>query len=188
MSDVPPRPALVNPPCPLLPPVTERHDHSLTRRHGGDKGPAFYLDALRYAQLQWMAGKPAQAVLQLDKAWMADIPRDAAVLADHPSPYAALVWILRHSAHGDRGFLGNPVRHFQHLASRMSGPRSEIRTWRAWCGLHLAERTLPAAAFPRDGRQIAREGLWIPGFGTALGAIARSGWPGEAAAVRTALA
>lgn len=187
MSAFPPRSAVVNLPCPLLPAVTELHDHSLTRRHGEDKGPAFYVDALRYAQSQWMAGKPAQAVLQLDKAWMADLARDSAVLVDHPSPYAALVWILRRSVAGDCGFLGNPVRHFQHLASRMSGPRAGIRTWRAWCGLHLAERALPASAFPRDGRQIAREGLWIPGFETAVAAIARSGWPGEAAAARAAL-
>lgn len=186
MSPETPPPAAVNPPCPLLPAVEEIHDFTLTRRHRGDKGPAFYLDALRYSQSLWMEGKPAQAVLQLDKAWMADLAPDSPVLATHPPPYAALVWILRQAAGGGRGYLGNPVRHFQHLASRMSGPRPEVRSWRAWCGLHLAERVLPLADYPRDGRQVAREGLWIPGFHASLGAIARFGWAGEVDAVRLA--
>jgi hypothetical protein len=163
----------VNPPCPWLPPVAEIHDFTLTRRHGGDKGPEFYQDALCYGQSQWISGKPAQAILQLDKAWMAEIP------GDHPPPYQALVWILRMAAEGNRGYLGNPVRHFQHLASRMSGPRSEIRSMRAWLCFHLAERVLPGAAFPRDGRQIAREGLWIPSFEWSRNAVARHGWPAE---------
>lgn len=153
----------------------------LTRRHGARRDAAFYQDALRYAHSQWISGKPAQAILQLDKAWMADLTdTDVAELAKHPPPYQALVWILRRAALGNCGFLGNPVRHFQHLASRMSGPRGEIRAWRAWLCLHLAERVLPAAGFPRDGRQMAREGLWLPNCNRALAAVARGGWPGEA--------
>ncbi len=176
----------MNRPCPWLPPVSELHDFSLTRRHGGDRGAEFYQDALRYAQSLWISGKPAQALLQLDKAWMADVPADDPVLGVHPPPYRALVWILRRSAAGNCGYLGNPVRHFQHLASRMSGPRGGIRAWRAWACLHLAERVLPPAGFPRDGRQIAREGLWIPNFTAALVAIAASGWTGEAFAAERA--
>jgi hypothetical protein len=159
--------------------VSEIHDYTLTRRHGRERGAEFYEDALRYAQSQWIAGKPAQAILQLDKAWMADLSGNEPVLVAHPPPYQALLWILQMSSSGNCGYLGNPVRHFQHLASRMSGPRSEIRSWRAWLCLHLAERVLRGAGFPRDGRQIAREGLWIPGFECARNAVATLGWLAE---------
>jgi hypothetical protein len=170
---------LHNPPCPWLPEVVEIHDHSITRRHGNVKGPDFYLDALRYAQSQWMAGKPAQAILQLNKSWMAELSGDEPVLRTNPPPYRALVWILQNSASGNCGYLGNPVRHFQHLASRMSGPRTEIRSWRSWLCFHLAEKILPPDAFPRDGEQIAREGLWIPGFGHACHRVSALGWRNE---------
>lgn len=172
----------MNPSCPWLPEVTQSHDFTITRQHGDARGAAFYQDTLRYAQSLWISGKPAQAVLQLDKAWMADISADDPVLSVHPPPYRALVWILRSAADGNHGYLGNPVRHFQHLASRMSGSRAEIRSWRAWLCLHLAERVLPLAGFPRDGRQIAREGLWIPGFSRSMSAVAAGGWIGESEA------
>jgi hypothetical protein len=180
--------ARVNPPCPLLPAIDRIHDPTLTRRHGADRGAAFYLDALRYAQSQWMSGKPAQAVLQLDKAWMADLAGAPEVLDRHPSPYAALVWILHAATDGTRGFLGNPVRHFQHLASRMSGPRRDVRSWRAWACMHLARKVGPPGAFPHDGRQLVREGLWLPAESATIAALHRHGWPGEAAIVRTAVA
>lgn len=178
----------VNPPCPWLPGAGKSHDFHITRRHGADRGPAFYADALRYSQSQWTSGKPAQAILQLNKAWMADLQAADPVLESHPPPYRALVWILRRCAEADRGYLGNPVRHFQHLASRMSGARGEIRAWRAWLCMHLAERILPCHAYPRDGCQIVREGLWIPGIGRTLGAVHAGGWPGEAAAAQAAMA
>lgn len=173
-------PASANPPCPHLPAVNGAVDHTITRRHGENRGADFYLDALRYAQAQWIAGKPAQAVLQLDKAWMADLEADDPVLAANPSPYAALAWIIRRAADGGCGFLGDPVRHFQHLASRMSGPRGTVRSWRAWCCMHLAERVAPSGVFRRDGRQLAREGLWIPSMNAALAGLALHGWAGEA--------
>lgn len=170
----------VNPACPWLPEISEIHDFTLTRRHGREKGADFYQDALRYAQSLWISGKPAQAVLQLDKAWMADLPAEHPVFVSSPAPYQALVWILRTAASGDRGYLGNPVRHFQHLASRMSGPQSGIRSWRAWLCFHIAERVVPPGRFPRDGRQIGREGLWIPGVGRSLAVVAEHGWSEEA--------
>ncbi len=161
--------------CPWLPGIDEAHDHRITRRHGGERGGAFYQDALRYAQSQWRLGKPAQALLQLDKAWMAE-----PVSACEAAPYRALMWILARSRAGDCGYLGNPVRHFQHLASRMSGPRSELRSLRAWICLHLAERVLPRPEYPRDGRQITRDGLWVPGWRASLARLYRLGNPGEA--------
>jgi len=179
-------PGFSNPPCPWLPRVAEIHDFQITRRHGGERGAAFYQDALRYAQSQWCAGKPAQAVLQLDKAWLADLPPADPVLVCHPPPYRALAWILRRAADGHHGYLGNPVRHFQHLASRMSGERREIRAWRAWFCMHLAGRLLPAG-FPRDGRQLAREGLFIPSMELALARISDLGWHAEPRHARSAL-
>lgn len=170
----------MNPPCPWLPEVDEIHDFTLTRRHGAERSAAFYQDALRYGQSLWISGKPAQAVLQLDKAWMADLAADHPVLEGAPAPYRALVWMMKHAAAGDCGYLGNPVRHFQHLASRMSGPRAEIRSWRAWLCFHMAERVLPPRGFPRDGRQIGREGIWIPGVARSLAGVAEHGWRGEA--------
>jgi hypothetical protein len=178
-----PMSALENPPCPWLPAVTEFYDFSITRRHGANKGVDFYLDALRYAQSLWISGKPAQAILQVNKSLMADLSQDAVVLLAQPPPYQAMVWIIGTAASGNCGYLGNPVRHFQHLGSRMSGPRAELRAWRAWLCFHLAERTLDRASFPRDGEQIAREGLWIPGLHRTLGELEKSGWPGEAGLV-----
>ncbi len=110
---------------------------------------------------------------------MADLTGDEPELWTTPPPYRALVWILEQSATGQCGYLGNPVRHFQHLASRMTGPRAEIRRWRAWLCFHLAETALGGGGFPRDGDQIAREGLWIPSFEQALEKIANLGWKGE---------
>ena len=154
---------------------------------GGGSGARFHRDALRFAQSQWRCGKPAQAILQLDKAWGADLPDGPDDREGFPSPYMALAWIMKTAATGNHGYLGNPVRHFQHLASRMSGPRLEIRAWRAWFCLHLAERLLPPGGFPRDGRQLAREGLFIPSAGSVLAQLARMGWPGEARQARAAL-
>lgn len=179
MIQTPPIPE--NPPCPWLPEISGPHDFTLTRRHGHVKGAEFYLDALRYAQSQWMSGKPAQAILQLNKSWMADLVGDDAILESHPSPYRALVWIMENAASGNHGYLGNPTRHFQHLASRMSGPRAEIRSWRAWLCFHLAEKTLRRADFPRDGEQMAREGLWIPVYRRALDEVSKKGWGRELA-------
>jgi hypothetical protein len=175
---------LKNPRCPWLPEVSETLDFSITRRHGENKGVDFYLDALRYAQSQWLAGKPAQAILQLNKSWMADLAADDPVLLSHPPPYRALRWIIEIAAQGNSGYLGNPVRHFQHLASRMSEPRREIRSWRAWLCFHLAEQILDPARFPRDGEQIAREGLWIPSFQRTLHEVVEKGWPREVAEIR----
>lgn len=166
--------------CPFLPEVDEVLDHTVTRQHGTDRGPVYYRDALRFAQSQWLADKPAQAILQLDKAFMADLGPDDAWLAEDMDPWSAMAWMLDRIRESQSGFAGNPVRHFQHLASRMSGPRPEPRRWRAWVCLHLAERILPAGGFERDGPQIAREGLWIPGLRPSLAALARCGWPGEA--------
>ncbi|QTN33360.1 hypothetical protein HZ994_13900 [Akkermansiaceae bacterium] len=146
--------------CPYLP-----HWEPGTRKaHGLGRGGDFYLDALTFAQGHWLEGKPAQAILQLNRAFSADISGNDPILETWPWPYAALEWMLEQAADGRCGFLGNPVRHFQHLATRMSGPRREVRIVRAWKCFHIARRVLDGkGGFPLDGRQIAREGIFIPG-------------------------
>jgi hypothetical protein len=148
------------PPCPHLPPYSEEKQ----KTHGAGRGASFYLDALTFAQGFWLEGKPAQAILQLNRAFSADLREDDSVLTEWPWPFAALEWILQNAANGECGFLGNPVRHFQHLATRMSEPRREVRVARAWRCFHIARRVLDGKGdFPLDGRQIAREGIFIPG-------------------------
>ena len=152
-----------------------------TRRFGRSYDADFYLAALRYAQSLWLEGKPAQAMLQLNKSLMADLDGSEPVLLDWPLPYAAKIWLMNHAPEGE--FLGNPVRHYQHLATRMSGPRSEVRTWRAWACFHLAEATLQGDDFPRDEEQIEKEALVVPAIDEVLERLAELGLPGEAVLV-----
>ena len=166
-------------PCPWLPPIAGRLGPETTRRHP-EKGAAFYRAALEYAQSQWLDGKPAQAILQINKSFMADLEGDEPVLEQFPPAYRALDWIIGKSWGGTEGFVGNPVRHFQHLASRMSGPHMEIRRWRAWACFHLACHRLEGKGFPKDGVQLATEGLWIPGKERVFHEIGRKGWSREA--------
>ncbi|MFK7852092.1 MAG: hypothetical protein AB8D78_14040 [Akkermansiaceae bacterium] len=145
--------------CPFLP----SYDFSHPKRHGKGRGAAFYLDALRFAQGFWLDGKPAQAILQLNRALSADLDEDDRILEEWPWPFEALEWMLERSADGSLGFIGNPVRHFQHLATRMSGRRKERRVEAAWKCFHISRRVLGRRGdFPLDGRQIAREGIFIP--------------------------
>ncbi len=143
---------MLNPHLPDAPPDL---DPGHTRPHRRDCGPLFHRACLELAQSFWRQGKPAQAILQLNKA--AFVPTLAA-------PYPALVWFLIHRR--PDLFLGNPVRHFQHLASRMSGEHASLRTWRAWACFHLARAILPTTDFPRDEKQIAHEELVIPDLAT----------------------
>ena len=170
----------VLPPCPHLPELSHALDHKVTRVLRAAKCGRFYLAAISYAQSLWMEGKPAQAILQLNQAFMADLRGDEEVLVLYPPPYAALAWILDNRPEGR--FLGNPVRHFQHLATRMSGERKEIRSWRAWACFHLAQSLLPADEFPPDREQIGKEQLVIPDWKYAVERLREDGWPDEAVA------
>ena len=130
-------------PCPLLPvpeqPITARDSKAL----GSDRGVQFYRLCLEYAQTKWQADLPAQALLQLNRAMSADLSGEEDVLSEYPVPYQAVAWMLR--ARPDRRgvFFGNPRRHWQHYATRMSGPRSEVRMWRAWACWFLAKKIRP---------------------------------------------
>ena len=126
-----------------------------TRQHRDECGPHFYRACLEFSQSLWLQKKPAQAILQLNKSFMADISEPKI-----PLPYAAMIWFLENRQ--DDLFIGNPVRHFQHLATRMSGPRAGLRSWRAWACFHLAKQTLPEEEFPIDHEQISNEALILP--------------------------
>jgi hypothetical protein len=90
-------------------------------------------------------------------------------------PYRAIGWILRHGE--TVGFLGNPRRHFQHLATRMSGGETERRIARAWACWELARRVNPA--WEADERQIASEGIVEPSLAEVTADLERHGLPGE---------
>ncbi len=147
-------------PCPYLP----MDGVGKLRRHGLGRGVDFYWDSLCFAQGHWVEGKPAQAILQLNKAFSAELRGDEDVLEDWPMPFAALEWMLDRAADGSCGFLGNPVRHFQHLATRMRGEGKELRRQRAWACFWIARKMLEGRGeFPLDGKQLVREGIFIPG-------------------------
>jgi hypothetical protein len=142
---------------------------------GEDRGEACYLLALTCAQALWQKGLPAQAILMLNRAFSADLRCDETGLTDWPPPYAALRWILEHRREED--FVGNPRRHFQHLATRMSGPRPEVRSWRAWACWAIACAVNPDD--PADEKQIAEEGIVEPELAAIAESLARLGWSGE---------
>ena len=145
---------VLNPHLPIAP-ANLGPDH--TRRHREECGPRFHQACLEFSQSLWLQGKPAQAILQLNKA---------AMVIDEPAPYSALVWFLNNR--GQKGFIGNPVRHFQHLASRMSGENRDLRAWRAWACFHLAHELLDEEEFPGDLEQIEKESLEIPAISEIL--------------------
>lgn len=160
--------------CPYLPLAPDVMLASDTRAlRAGNDHDAYYLATLECAQSLWLQGKPAQALLQLNHALGVEIAPGSQALMQWPLPYQAIVWMFTRR-HED-GFLGNPVRHYQHLASRMSGPRKELRSWRAWACFHLAENVLPEAEFPRDQRQIEREQLIIPSSDEVLKQLSNRG-------------
>jgi hypothetical protein len=136
---------------PYLPAAPDDLGPEHTRRHRRDCGSEFHRACHELSQSLWCQRKPAQAILQLNKA---------AMVPDLAAPYPALAWYLIHRSHDS--FIGNPVRHFQHLASRMSGDHAELRSWRAWACFYLAEEILPSSDYPRDAEQIEKEGLAIP--------------------------
>jgi hypothetical protein len=150
----------INPPHPQLPAPVRPYSAADITAFGRDRGPGFYQASLCYAQSLWCQGYPAQSLLQLNRAFSCVLPEDEPVLADHPWPYAAMAWILRH-APADQ-CLGNPRRHWQHLATRMVQPHRTLRTWRAWSCWWLACQILPATTFPADSKQLTEEGIAEP--------------------------
>lgn len=149
-------------PCPILPQIRHPLPIHHSRSHRLECSLAYYTACLELAQSRWMAQHPAQAILQLDKSMMALLTRDHPILERYPIPYVAIRWIMENAP--PAGYLGNPVRHFQHLASRMSPrqPQPELRSYRAWACYHIASACLPATLYPQDHRQLLHENLRIP--------------------------
>lgn len=164
------------PPCPHLPPGDDGLSAVSMRRVGDDRGGAFFDLALRCAQSLWQRGLPAQAVLLLNRAFSADLTGRETVLEEWPLPYAAMRWIMEQRGEGQ--FIGNPRRHFQHLATRMVEPRRELRSWRAWACWAIACEVFPDA--PGDAVQIEKEGVVEPSLSDILTELERLGLPGEA--------
>jgi RimJ/RimL family protein N-acetyltransferase len=162
---------MVNTPCPLLPEV----DHVWQPREvlslGKDRGPVFYTASLHYAQSQWQRGLPAQAILQLNRALATALPGSEPVLQQWPLPYRAMAWMIQQQRDGQ--FMGNPRRHFQHLATRMVEPQKNLRVWRAWACWFLSKIILPEQLYPADHRQIRDEGIIEPTYHTILASLSR---------------
>jgi hypothetical protein len=128
-------------PCPFLPEADRTLDWRHLHQCGSDRGPSFYRRCLEYAQYLWLHATPARSLLAVDRALFSTVSENEPVLRSWPLPYAAISWIITR-APGDL-FLGNPRIHYQHLADRVKGPRSQVRSWRAWAGWHIVRAVRP---------------------------------------------
>lgn len=164
-------------PCPHLPVSREPLTARSLREAGSDRGAAFYVLALTCAQALWLRGLPAQSILLMNRAFSADLKGGEPELEEWPLPYAGMLWVMENRT-GDQ-FIGNPRRHFQHLATRMVEPRRELRSWRAWACWYLACGCFPE--FPADEQQLREEQIVEPTYRSILENLERIGLPGEAA-------
>ncbi|MDB6135803.1 MAG: hypothetical protein JWM59_4046 [Verrucomicrobiales bacterium] len=176
-------PSLDLPPCPFLPVPEGILTAASVQALGEDRGPDFYLAALNYAQSLWLQGFPARAILLMNRAMGCGLEGREPVLMQWPLPYFGMVWLLRNCR--PEQFIGNPRRHWQHLATRMSGPRAELRTWRAWACWRIACIVRPDD--PADEKQIAEEDVREPGEETIADRLTLLGHPGEVVLWREAL-
>jgi ribosomal protein S18 acetylase RimI-like enzyme len=156
--------------CPFLPLPDRRFTHDDIHALGSDRSEQFYFTAMRYAQTLWLDAFPAKALLLVNRALSCHLP-DTTFLpstVDRPpstancsaAPNHAKAWIMRYRP-ADK-FIGNPCRHYQHLATRMVEPHKELRVWRAWACWYLAKELLPEAEFPQDTQQVRQEQVVKP--------------------------
>jgi hypothetical protein len=163
------------PNCPYLPVPERPLGPGTTRSLGADRGPIFYEAALNYSHSLWLRGLPARSILLLNRAMGCDLDGSEELLRTWPMPYEAMAWILRSRKIED--FIGNPRRHWQHLATRMVEPRKALRTTRAWACWYLSRLILPD--YPADELQIEREGVGEPTASEISASIGLLGLPGE---------
>lgn len=156
-------------PCPHLPAID--HVYSAQEIHdlGRDRSERFYSTALHYAQSLWLEGFPAKALLLVNRALSCRLP-EVSLQTPH-QPYHAVAWMLQHRPEGL--FIGNPRRHYQHLATRMVEPHKELRIWRAWACWYLAKCLLPEKEYPADEKQIREELVIEPQRAEIAGALRR---------------
>lgn len=150
----------IHPPHPLLPEIDRLYQAEEVNTFGKDRGAGFYEICHQYAQTLWVMGFPAKCILLLNRALSCTLPETDPMLQRWPLPYQALAWLLIHRP-ADQ-FIGNPRRHWQHLATRMVEPNKELRTWRAWACWYLAKEILPVSEYPPDLKQIREESVIEP--------------------------
>ena len=138
-------------------------------------GVKFYEQALKCGQSLWLLGLPAQALLMLNRALGADLKGGELILEEWPLPYAASAWVMMQRTEDQ--FIGNPRRHYQHLATRMVEPRKAQRTARAWACWFMACQIFPD--YSADEKQIAEEGVKEPTREKIVMMLDRSGFEGE---------
>ncbi|KAF0093744.1 MAG: hypothetical protein E1N59_2574 [Puniceicoccaceae bacterium 5H] len=135
----------LRPPCPWLPPAYGPMSYRDLNQLGTERGPIFFLTALRYGQYLWQRHESARAILALARGLYADLDRPEA----HPLPYGAIGWIVHH--HPGDTFIGNPRISFQHQAERYRGSRARLRcarSWAAWQVVRMADPDLPGDPHP----------------------------------------
>ena len=181
-----PPPPFINDPHPLLPPVDRIYRAEEINAFGKDRGPAFYETCHLYAQSLWRIGFPAKCILLLNRALSSPMPGTEPVFQKLPLPYQAMAWLLLHRP-ADQ-FIGNPRRHWQHLATRMVEPHKDLRTWRAWACWYLAKEILPEAEYPADLQQLREEGVVEPTLGDIIAHLTRLSPADDVARFQHALA
>ncbi|MEM1059401.1 MAG: hypothetical protein AAGK14_09150 [Verrucomicrobiota bacterium] len=166
MRELPPFLPRVWDPCPYLPMPHEPMTHETILNLGEDRGPVFYETALKRANWLWMEEQPAKAILLINRAFASShVPPGTAELVSEEAalshgrtaldelPYRALAWMLRRAQ--PEKLPGSCRVHYQHLATRMSGPRRELRAWRAWAAWCYVRRIWPE--LPADEKQTVTE-------------------------------
>ncbi len=162
--------------CPYLPVPPHPLRADVMRRLGKCRDSNFYETALLYAHSLWLQGFPARAILLLNRALGSQLNNGDPILKLWPLPYKAMAWILTN--HRTDQFIGNPRRHWQHLATRMSGgPLRELRIWRAWACWYLACLAMPE--MPPDMEQIRTEGVVEPTAEKIVEHLSKLGMDGE---------
>ncbi|MGI8603792.1 MAG: hypothetical protein ACR2OZ_12460 [Verrucomicrobiales bacterium] len=165
----------MEPPCPFLPVPPRLLSAASLRDVGEERGELFYHRALECAQSLWLQGLPAQSLLLINRALSAELGGGEPLLSAWPLPYRAVAWVMR--SRREEQFIGNPRRHYQHLATRMNAPRRELRRWRAWACWHLARMIFPT--FPADEKQLLEENVVEPGSEEIASQLHQLGLPGE---------
>lgn len=162
--------------CPYLPAVETPLSAAAMREVKDDAyGVRFYQQALKCGQSLWLQGLPAQALLMFNRALGADLKGGEAILEQWPLPYAASSWVMMQRMEDQ--FVGNPRRHYQHLATRMVEPRKAQRSARAWACWFMACRVFPD--YLADEKQIAEEGVVEPGREDIVVMLEQEGIEGE---------
>lgn len=162
--------------CPYLPGVESPLSAAAMRNVRDDAyGVKFYEQALKCGQSLWLQGLPGQALLMFNRALGADLKGDELILREWPLPYAASAWVMAQRTEDQ--FIGNPRRHFQHLATRMVEPRKAQRRGRAWACWFMACHIFPD--YPADEKQISEEGVKEPSREEIMAMLTRDGIDGE---------